>query len=508
MKIGIIGGGQLGRMLIQEGLNYNLEWLVLSSQKESPCKNIAVNVLGDETDYKTIVEFGQRCNVVTIEMENVNVKALKQLEDNGVMVRPSSNIVRMAKDKRLQKKFFKENNIPTADFYTIQDAKEIKNYPCVNKKSIGGYDGNGVKILREPGDVFPESIIEEYINFDKELATIVARDSQGNIQIYPPVELVFKKDINLLEYLIYPTEISADIQTQINKIATKIATLSNLIGIVAIEMFLVSGKVIVNEIAPRPHNSGHHTMDVCNISQYDQLIRCLIDLPLVKPQIKFPCIMMNLLGECYNNKIYTLFKNAYTKIHMYGKNVRKNRKMGHMTIYGADLANVLAAYREITGCKIKMSIRHVAIIMGSSSDLEVMRGAMNILKKFSIDYELKIVSAHRTPELMIEYAKTAANRGFKVIIAGAGGAAHLPGMIASVTTLPVIGVPIKSSNSIDGWDSILSILQMPTGVPVATVALNASENAGILASQIIGIDLTEYKEELKHKVAKMNQDLL
>lgn len=128
----------------------------------------------------------------------------------------------------------------------------------------------------------------------------------------------------------------------------------------------------------------------------------------------------------------------------------------------------------------------VGIVMGSDSDLPIMQQAADILKTFHVPFELTIVSAHRTPERMVDYAKTAAHRGIKVIIAGAGGAAHLPGMIAAITTLPVIGVPIKSSNSIDGWDSVLSILQMPSGVPVATVALNGAKNAGILATQMIG----------------------
>lgn len=127
----------------------------------------------------------------------------------------------------------------------------------------------------------------------------------------------------------------------------------------------------------------------------------------------------------------------------------------------------------------------IGIIMGSKSDLPVMQNAIDILKEFEIEIEVDIVSAHRTPQKMFDYAKNAKTRGLKVIIAGAGGAAHLPGMVASLTTIPVIGVPVKSSNSLDGWDSILSILQMPNGVPVATVALNASKNAGILAAQII-----------------------
>jgi 5-(carboxyamino)imidazole ribonucleotide mutase len=154
----------------------------------------------------------------------------------------------------------------------------------------------------------------------------------------------------------------------------------------------------------------------------------------------------------------------------------------------------------------------VGIIMGSSSDLPVMQDAIQVCKDFGIPYEVDIVSAHRTPVKMLDYAQNAQKRGIQVIIAGAGGAAHLPGMIASATILPVIGVPVKSSNSIDGWDSILSILQMPNGVPVATVALNASKNAGLLAMQILALGnrdlsgkLAAYKIELEEKVAEMSQ---
>ena len=156
----------------------------------------------------------------------------------------------------------------------------------------------------------------------------------------------------------------------------------------------------------------------------------------------------------------------------------------------------------------------VAIIMGSKSDFDIMSEAIEILKSFGIKTEHDIVSAHRTPNKMIEYAENAELNGIKVIIAGAGGAAHLPGMVASITSLPVIGVPIKSRNSIDGWDSILSILQMPGGVPVATVALNGSKNAGILAAQIIGSfdsnisqKIKAYKKDLENKVLESSKDL-
>jgi len=156
----------------------------------------------------------------------------------------------------------------------------------------------------------------------------------------------------------------------------------------------------------------------------------------------------------------------------------------------------------------------VGIIMGSDSDMFVMQEAANILKHFGVSFEISIVSAHRTPERMFDYAKTAHSRGLKVIIAGAGGAAHLPGMVAAITTLPVIGVPVKSSNSIDGWDSILSILQMPNGVPVATVALNAAKNAGILAAQILSVadhdlvkKISDFKAEMHDQVVEKNKNM-
>ena len=156
----------------------------------------------------------------------------------------------------------------------------------------------------------------------------------------------------------------------------------------------------------------------------------------------------------------------------------------------------------------------VAVIMGSISDMPIMQEAINILKEFDIEIEVDIVSAHRTPEKLFDFSKNAHIRGISVIIAGAGGAAHLPGMVASMSPLPVIGVPIKSSNSIDGWDSVLSILQMPSGVPVATVALNGAKNAGILAAQIIGSSdkvvldkIILYKESLKETVNKSSEDL-
>ena len=167
-----------------------------------------------------------------------------------------------------------------------------------------------------------------------------------------------------------------------------------------------------------------------------------------------------------------------------------------------------------TTVETKRDLIQVGIIMGSKSDLSVMQAAADVMKQLGVAWEINIVSAHRTPHRMVEYAEQARKRGLKVIIAGAGGAAHLPGMVAAFTTLPVIGVPVKSSNSIDGWDSVLSILQMPGGVPVATVALNGAQNAGILAAEIIGSsnpviadNLEKYRQFQRDKVIRSAEDL-
>ena len=183
-------------------------------------------------------------------------------------------------------------------------------------------------------------------------------------------------------------------------------------------------------------------------------------------------------------------------------------KMIHFTL--KYLTQLLISLSPIIKNKIEIMEPHIGIIMGSESDMDVMKGAAEILTKFDVPFEMTIVSAHRTPDRMTDYAKQASARGLKVIIAGAGGAAHLPGMVASYTILPVIGVPVKSSNSIDGWDSVLSILQMPTGVPVATVALNGAKNAAILATQILATSnqdlankLSAYKTELNNQVLEM-----
>ena len=247
------------------------------------------------------------------------------------------------------------------------------------------------------------------------------------------------------------------------------------------------GTVYLNEIAPRPHNSGHYTIEACETSQYENHLRAILSLPLGSTALKVPSTcMLNILGASSNISEITSFSEfALTipgaRVHLYGKaECRKGRKMGHITVVAdsdAELSNRLrpllarlpgghdpkeldlyAPLYPERGFSHKQPI--VGVIMGSDSDLPVMLPAADILNHFKIPYELTIVSAHRTPDRLVEYARSASARGLRAIIAGAGGAAHLPGMVAAMTALPVIGVPVKGS-SLDGVDSLHSIVQMP-----------------------------------------------
>jgi phosphoribosylaminoimidazole carboxylase len=336
-------------------------------------------------------------------------------------------------------------------------------------------------------------------------------------------------------------------------------------GVFGVEMFLMSnGDLLINEIAPRPHNSGHYTIEACETSQYENHVRAILGLPLGSTALKVgSSAMINILGLADLDKdseavektlapAITSLKVPGATVHLYGKvGCRRGRKMGHITIVGNNDAQVRQRYQvvlnalnaateaavqqrklptELTlegvigGAAASASAESsltstphsaadfshpqplVGIIMGSDSDLPVMLPAAHILKRFNIPFELSIVSAHRTPDRMTRYARQAPSRGLRVIIAGAGGAAHLPGMVAAQTPLPVVGVPVKGS-TLDGVDSLHSIVQMPRGIPVATVAINNSTNAALLAIRILGsadVDLLNamqaYMDEMEAEV--------
>jgi 5-(carboxyamino)imidazole ribonucleotide synthase len=350
--IGILGGGQLGRMLIQAGLDLNLNFKVLDPDSQAPCSSISNFTQGKLTDYDTVLRFGSACDLITIEIENVNTAALKELERQGKKVYPQPDIIELIQDKRKQKEFYRTNQIPTADFILIENKQEvIKNasyLPAVNKLGKEGYDGRGVQLLRSSQDLEKAfdapGFLEKLIPFEKEISVIVARNESGEVKTFPPVEMVFHPEQNLVEYLFSPATISKKVSDQTNDIAIQIIEQLKMVGLLAVEMFVVDDQVLVNEIAPRPHNSGHQTIEGNITSQYHQHLRSILGLPLGDTPITIPSAMVNLLGEpgftgpALYEGIDLVLALGGVNVHLYGKTITKPyRKMGHVTIVDDNL---------------------------------------------------------------------------------------------------------------------------------------------------------------------------
>ncbi|MBS1682271.1 MAG: 5-(carboxyamino)imidazole ribonucleotide synthase [Bacteroidetes bacterium] len=347
-KLGILGGGQLGRMLIQAGTDWNIQFSVLDPDPNAPCKELAEFKTGKLTDYQTVIDFGSSCDLITIEIENVNISALKELAAQGKKVFPQPEVIERIQDKRTQKQFYKSRNIPTADFILTENKREAQKHvsflPAVNKLGREGYDGRGVQILHIEKDLEKAfdapGLLEKLIDFEKEISIIVARNENGEVKTFPPVEMVFHPEANLVEYLFSPADISEPTANEAEEIAKKIITDLNMVGLLAVEMFVTKDKkILVNEIAPRPHNSGHQTIEANVTSQYHQHLRAILNLPLGNTSIIQPSAMVNVLGEegfsgpaNYVGLEETLsVPGVY--IHLYGKKITKPfRKMGHVTI--------------------------------------------------------------------------------------------------------------------------------------------------------------------------------
>ncbi|SFH03092.1 5-(carboxyamino)imidazole ribonucleotide synthase [Pedobacter insulae] len=349
LKLGILGGGQLGRMLIQEAINYNLTTLVLDPDPDAPCKHIANKFeCGSITDFDTVYNFGKKADIITIEIEKVNIEALEALEKEGKLVFPQSRVIRLIQDKGVQKQFFKENDIPTAPFQLVSSKNDLSNgnfsFPYILKQRKDGYDGKGVMKINNLADVDhafeSPSLIEELIDFDKEIAVIVARNANGDMKTFPMVEMEFNAEANLVEFLISPSTYPEDLQDKADKIALNIASALNITGILAVEMFVTrDGDILVNELAPRPHNSGHQTIEGNYVSQFEQHLRAIFNLPLGDTRSINNAIMINLLGEKGHDGLarYENLEKVMgidgVYIHLYGKKYTKPfRKMGHVTI--------------------------------------------------------------------------------------------------------------------------------------------------------------------------------
>ena len=351
MKIGILGGGQLGRMLIQSALKYDDEFYTLDPAADAPCHNISYFTQGSFNDYQTVLDFGKDKDVVTIEIEHVNADALETLENQGIKVVPNSRIIKIIQQKILQKEFYKKNNIPSPDFQTVQNKSEISfPLPFVQKMNTGGYDGKGVQVIRTEEDLQKlwdaPSVLESLVDIDKELAVIVARNENGETKTFPVTEMVADPRLNLLDFNICPTTLTEDIQNQISAITDKFLAAINSPGLFAIELFLdKDGKVWVNETAPRLHNSGHQSQEGNANSQFEQMYRVVKNLPLADTDAVTFSGMLNLVGaEGFSGKVVyagldEVLRLPKTYIHLYGKTETKpGRKMGHI--------NVLAESRE------------------------------------------------------------------------------------------------------------------------------------------------------------------
>jgi 5-(carboxyamino)imidazole ribonucleotide synthase len=350
----VLGGGQLGRMLIQSGIDLNIEFNILDPDPSAPCHQISNFTCGKLTDFDTVLAFGQKCDVITIEIENVNTAALKELVKEGKKVFPQPEVIELIQDKRVQKQFYKDNGIPTSDFVLTEDLNDpsVFFYPSVHKLGKGGYDGQGVQILRSEKDLSKAfnkpGVLEKLVDFEKEIAVIVSRNERGEVMAFPSVEMVFHPEANLVEYLLSPAQISAEANKTAVDLAIKVINKLQMVGLLAVEMFVTKdGKVLVNEIAPRPHNSGHHTIEANITSQYEQHLRAILGLAPGKTDAILPAAMVNLLGEeghsgtANYSGLEEVLAIEGTHVHLYGKKITKPfRKMGHVTIVDRDLESL------------------------------------------------------------------------------------------------------------------------------------------------------------------------
>ena len=374
--LGILGGGQLGKMLLTETRKFDITTKVLDPSPDAPCR-IACNtfVQGNLTDFNTVYNFGKDVEVLTIEIENVNVEALEKLQTEGVKVYPSPQTIKNIQNKAAQKQFYATHGIPTAPFQVFQNTESLKKaineqqltLPFVWKSARFGYDGNGVKIVRQLTDLnlLPndQCIAESLVPFKKELAVIVARDAKGQVRTYPVVEMEFHPEANQVEYVLCPARIEEAVAQKARTIAIQVAQAFEVVGLLAVELFQTENdEILVNEVAPRPHNSGHYSIEAAYTNQFEQHLRAILNLPLGSTESKIAGVMVNLVGaEGYQGKV--VYENIEQIMamegvtpHIYGKKeTRPFRKMGHVTIVNPNINKA----RQIAE-QVKNTIRVIA----------------------------------------------------------------------------------------------------------------------------------------------------
>lgn len=537
--------------------------------------------VGDYTDLQTLRRFAARVDALTFDHEHVPTEHLRALVADGVAVRPGPEALVHAQDKLVMRRAVDELGLPNPRWAHVGSAEELvafadhTGWPVVLKTPRGGYDGKGVLRLDSPDAVsqapvpewFARSgpaglLVEEAVPFTRELSALVARRPCGETAAWPVVESI--QVAGVCDEVIAPAPgLHPGVARAAQEAALTLAEKLGVTGVMAVELFETPDRAegfAINELAMRPHNSGHWTMDGSVTSQFEQHLRAVLDWPLgATDPIAGVTVMKNYLGGD-NHDLFAAYPSAMAaeprvKIHNYGKSVRPGRKIGHVTLTGTgsettelrraatraagiirdgedrspavtpgaeragapeapaetvmpseatDDAAAPAAWGAVPAAQTRAPL--VGLVMGSDSDWATMRPAAQALEELGIPYEADVVSAHRMPREMLDYGATAHARGLRVLIAGAGGAAHLPGMLASVTPLPVIGVPV-ALKTLDGMDSLLSIVQMPAGVPVATVSINGARNAGLLAARVLGAGAGAPAARLREQLVDFAGDL-
>ncbi|KAH0841672.1 phosphoribosylaminoimidazole carboxylase, ATPase subunit [Fonsecaea monophora] len=578
--VGVLGGGQLGRMLVEAANRLNIQVGVLDADS-APAKYLAnhdMHVTGSFANASDVKALASGCDVLTYEIEHVDTEILEKLEAEKPFIegtqwsrfQPSWRTVRTIQDKFTQKQHFAKYSIPISKSIAVSpsqqgliDAGEILDYPFMLKSRTQAYDGRGNFPVKSMSDIGPAIAAlaerplyaEKWSHFKQELAVMVVKTAQEDdpdaweqhTLAYPTVETVHEDSICKLVY-VPPRDVSQEVARAAQDLARRAVSTFRGTGVFGVELFLLpDDSLLVNEIAPRPHNSGHYTIEACHMSQFEAQIRAILPdlaskIPAGATDLTVnAAIMLNILGGPQPDSHTLVAKAALdvpgAKIHLYGKGQgRPGRKMGHITITGSSLSeceikihpliqmvdairvhrhdrsgepsasSILKTQAELLGANPAPSARAVVgVVMGSDTDLATLRPGLTLLDTMNIPYEVHITSAHRTPQYMLDFGKSAASRGLKAIIAAAGGAAHLPGMMASETPVPVIGVPVKAS-SLDGLDSLLSIVQMPRGIPVATVGIGNSVNAAILAARIVGSSDEKIRKWVADHLQKMNDE--
>ncbi|MBC1450396.1 5-(carboxyamino)imidazole ribonucleotide synthase [Listeria welshimeri] len=359
--IGIIGGGQLGRMMALAAKAMGYRIIVLDPTADCPAAQVSdEQIVADYDDKVALRELSEKADVVTYEFENIDYDALKMTQ-NLVSVPQGSELLSITQDRILEKAYLESANINIAPYAVIVDKEEIESeiksigYPAVLKTAQGGYDGKGQVVLHDANDIdtaarllrYGSCVLEAWIPFEKEISIVVARNLDGQVETFPVAENVHVN--NILHTTIAPANVTDNVHEEAEEIAKKLADVLQLCGVLAVEMFVTnSGAIYVNELAPRPHNSGHFTIEACSISQFTQHIRAIVGLPLVKPELLKPAVMINILGQHVEAVNEHMAEYAQWFVHYYGKKEAKiNRKMGHITVLTDEPKAILSEIEEM-----------------------------------------------------------------------------------------------------------------------------------------------------------------